>query len=331
MSEPRIDAYCHFGPPRYGTADEALAHLSRNRIGQANLVLGPLMPDLAGLRAARHKAGDAVRLFGIPFGQTPAQRQELAQSQFDLGIAGLRLMPPELIANAAIVEELGRRGLCLMAINPDESTATLRLLLDWLERHPDGTVCAPHFLKPRRLRESPVDPGALTELLTCERFSAIFSRHGGASREPYPHRDLRPWAEDVLEAVGFERVMWGSEFPVLHQRNETVDESLGWLRAVGVALTDAQERRYFHDSAAACHFRQPAPALAREPSLPAWLREQHAAHVYGSGPVPLFSRHEIELSIPTYGRLLSSYLMALTERPALRLGAYLAERLEAAL
>jgi hypothetical protein len=37
------------------------------------------------------------------------------------------------------------------------------------------------------------------------------------------------WGEALIEYVGFDRLIWGSEAPVLYWRDETVDAALSWI------------------------------------------------------------------------------------------------------
>jgi hypothetical protein len=81
----------------------------------------------------------------------------------------------------------------------------------------------------RKISQWKID-GALEELIRHPRFFPIFSRHGGlGSQEPYPHIDLKPWVERIVELSGYDHIMWGSECPVLYWRNETIPSCQNWL------------------------------------------------------------------------------------------------------
>ncbi|MEZ4710269.1 MAG: hypothetical protein R3A44_23905 [Caldilineaceae bacterium] len=143
------DAYTHIGLPKYGSLQDVVRFFARLRMQQGVLVLGPGIPDLHSLIQARQRLGDKVRLMGIPFGATLRRSGlELGELQMQLGVSGMRIMPSELAENPMLLERLGQAGLWLFAINPFDSPQTVRLLLDWLERHSSGKVASPHFLRP---------------------------------------------------------------------------------------------------------------------------------------------------------------------------------------
>lgn len=317
-----IDAYAHVGQPRFGSAREALDVFERWGIERGVLVLGPGIPDLDALAEAIRMAGDHVRCMGIPFGATDKQRRELAECQLTLGISGMRLMPFEVAPNRGILSMLGERGLWLYAINPHRDAAVSRALIAWLEMYPHGHVAAPHFVEPASLADVAGDVGVARELLSHPRFSAILSRHGGASMCPYPHDDLKPWVETVVELVGWDRLMWGSEHPVLYWRNERIDTAMEWLDHLGVTWAPDERKAFLHDNAERLLFADPPPP-SDSCSIPAWLDEQFDR----SGSVPMLQRATLNLPMPDYTVLLSDYLRRQAGDRSLRFAEYLGEQL----
>jgi predicted TIM-barrel fold metal-dependent hydrolase len=317
-----IDAYCHVGQPKYGGPEEAIATLERWGVDRAVFVLGPGVPDLEALRRVREVWGDRARTMGIPFGATEAQREELAEVQLALGITGMRLMPFEIEPNPGVLAKLGEAGGGLLAINVYQSAAVMRALLRWLDSYPEGFIAAPHFLQPRDLESGTEDVDLFGKLLAHPRFNAIFSRHGGASGEPYPHEDLRPWVEPILDTLGPDRVLWGSEFPILFQRDEQFDDALGWLEALGIELVESEREAVFGGNARRLFFDRPAPSVESvEP--PDWWHEQFRT----DGQVAALRQGDIQLPDSTWQTLLSDYLRKCGDRRDLRFTDYLAARL----
>ncbi|MBD3241540.1 MAG: amidohydrolase family protein [Chitinivibrionales bacterium] len=317
-----IDAYAHVGLPRFGSAREALAVFDRWNIERGVLVLGPGIPDVHALADALRVAGERVRCMGIPFGATDEQRRELAETQLTLGISGMRLMPFEVGPNRAILSMLGERGLWLYAINPHRDAAVTRSLIEWLEAYPGGRIAAPHFVEPVTLTQAAGDIGATRELLAHPRFCAILSRHGGASACPYPHNDLKPWVESIIETVGWDRLMWGSEHPVLYWRNERIDTAMNWLDGLGVMPGPHERERFLYGNARRLLFAEPAPSSGKA-SPPAWLDEQFDR----KGTVPMLQRTTLTLPMTDYAVLLSDYLHRQADERLLRFGDYLAGQL----
>jgi hypothetical protein len=303
MPSPLIDAYLHVGQPRFGSANEALDTLARSSITRGILVLGPAIPDLYALREAQLRAGQNIRCIGIPFGQTPQQIAELTEMQLRMGVSGMRFMPFELEPFVQVAEMVGEAGRWLFFINPHTNASVTRYLLAWLEKYPAARIAAPHFLCPKPLKESCADLGATKALLEHPRFVAILSRHGGVgSSHPYPHNDLRPWLDDIIELVGWERVLWGSEYPVLYWRNEQLDSAAQWLTQLGMQISEQHQQLFFHLNAQRLFFDTPA-TVDSTVTIPEWIRQQ-----WGSASVPLLPQTPLTMPMEPYQRLLSAYL-----------------------
>jgi len=114
------------------------------------------------------------------------------------------------------IDEMVAQGLCL-----DGLVYTGHLpALQWLaERHPRLRIVIDHGAKP------PIARGERTQwrqrmhsIAQCPR---VFCKLSGLLTEAGAHNrieDLRPWVEDLLELFGPERMMWGSDWPVLNEQ-----------------------------------------------------------------------------------------------------------------
>lgn len=317
----RVDAYCHVGLPRFGTAEDALTVAGQWAIEKSVLVLGPQVPDYGTLFDALRVYGDRVRGVGIPFGETAEQIEEVAALQLRAGVMGLRMELREVLAYPRVLKRLGERGRWLYAIGALASREVVETLLKWLERYPDAKVAAPHFLEPRPLFDDSALDGLTCALLLHPRFHAIFSRHGGmGSREPYPHKDFTVWVETVIEAVGWERVLWGSEYPVIHWRSETMSACLGWLPALLGGLTSAQEAAFLGGNAQRLIFDVAAPD-AEPVIVPAWVEAQFNRN----RTVPLFA-DGLDVPMDVYQRLHHRYVQALRDDPALTFAEFVVDQ-----
>jgi hypothetical protein len=317
-----IDAYAHIAYPRYGKPEELIAVWRQWKIDKGNIALPPGMPDFAGLRRARTELGDNVRLFGIPYGPDDRSRLELAELQVRFGISGMRLMPKEMLDNPKILDLLGRAGLCLMAINVWTDAALTKVMLEWLDRHPNGTIAAPHFLTPATIDEAADDPGAFRELLRHPRMHAILSRHGGCSATGYPHTDLRPWVDEVVPLLTWERVMWGSEIPVIYHRDEQVDGARDWLSNLGISMSSQQAAAYLHENAERLFFRHQPPD-SEDVSFPSWVEEGLKRYIEDNGAVPVVRTSDLRLPLDLHGRLMSAYIESQFQEPDQRFQEYL--------
>lgn len=315
-----IDAYLHAGGPRFGPAQLALRQLERHAIDAGIIVLPPVCPDFAELRAAREIAGENVRLVGIPFGDTEAQRAELTAWQIAFGITGLRLMPHEMEPNADSIRLLGEAGRWLFTINPYDSADMQRTLLEWLEKYPKGRIICPHFFKPGPLSKFVEDTHLFKTLLSHPRFFVIFSRHGGTgTTRPYPHPDLKPWVEDIVAETGWEKVLWGSEYPVLYWRDEQIPQAANWIRELLPELSAENFNAFTCDNAKRLFFESPAPEDTAG-RLPGWLPEPP----YNGWAVPL-AQKGIRLSPAAQEKLTAAFLDANTPENPVTLSEFIGQ------
>ncbi len=318
------DAYAHIGNPKYGTLENVGVFLECLQIEGCVLVLGPGLPDLASLKMARESYGTRIRCMGIPFGETEAQRRELGEMQIDMGISGMRVMPSEFQSNKVLMDRLGEKGLWLFAIHPQESSQSIRFLLTWLECHPDGRIASPHFLSPTAMKKSVKDPGLFKELLRHPRFYGIFSRQGGVgSTQPYPHHDLLPWVTDLAEEMTFDRLMWGSEFPILYQRNEQPEDARDWILNLNIVLSPQEQEAFYHGNAARCFFGEEPNTANNHLMIPQWVEGQ----VDQKSKVYVFPNSPMHIPMAEYNALLTDYLNILRVRPELPFDEYIVERL----
>ena len=341
---PVIDAYCHLGMPRFGSAKDAWAVLGderspgKSRVERAVFVLGPRIPDYATLFDALWEYGEQVRGIGIPFGDSPEQVLESVRLQLRAGVLGLRIEPQPLLAQPDLLTLLGDwtrsdgRSRWCYAIGAVSSPELSRALLDWLERYPEARVAAPHFLSPELLLIGDEQrDGVVRELLSHPHFFPIFSRHGGmGSRLPYPHEDLLPWIEQVMALTGWDRILWGSEYPVLFWRDETLGSCQGWLQAMMGTMTPDQHAAYLGGNAARELFGTGAPSQERV-TIPAWIEAQFEQELARPDrPVPLFPGG-LNLPMGVYATVHHRYVAALRDDPHLTFSHFIIRQLAGSL
>lgn len=234
----RIDAHQHFWAPArgdYGWLTPALGPLYRDvgprelvphlrRHGIDGTVLVQAAPTVAETRylLAIAAAHDVVRgVVGWADLAAPDAAGTIDALADDPRLCGLRPMLQDLpradwIATAPIDAALRRmvdRGLAFDAL---VRPAHLPHLLRCLERNPDLRVVVDHAAKPE------IAAGRCTDWRTG--LAALAARPGvhcklsGLLTEAAPGAGaaaLRPYVDTVFELFGPERVMWGSDWPVL--------------------------------------------------------------------------------------------------------------------
>jgi L-fuconolactonase len=123
----------------------------------------------------------------------------------------------------------------------------LENFLRLFERYPDMRVVVDHCLKPQ-IRDGAFD-GWAAGIERIARETPVLCKLSGLATEAAPGwrtADLRPYAEHVLSVFGAERVMWGSDWPVL-TLNGNFD---GWRAAAAAFVREADHSAVFGGTAA---------------------------------------------------------------------------------
>lgn len=293
-----VDAYGHVGLPRFGSLEQARAVAEVFAVERSVLVLGPMVPDYETLFRAIADYPDTLRGIGIPFGEKEAQQRQIAEVQLRAGVAGLRLSGSEMLNCPAVPELVGQCGRWIYAVGIIDNPAAVEFLLNWLQRYPSCRVAAPHFLCVHRGEIA----APLAALISHPRFYPIFSRHGGLdSQQPYPHMDLAPWVESVLALCGWERALFGSEYPVIFWRDETYASCLDWMRELQPQTSATELAGFFGETAKKLLFEEMQPPR-EEVVIPSWVGEQFDH----SRTVPLWDGSEV--SMEAIGGWLAAYV-----------------------
>ncbi|HMJ57092.1 MAG TPA: amidohydrolase family protein [Polyangiaceae bacterium] len=149
-------------------------------------------------------------------------------------------------------------------------TRHLRHICVFAERHPDLPIVIDHGAKP------PIASGALepwgSEITRTAALTNVWCKLSGLLTEAAPAQGteaLRPYVAHLLESFGPERLMWGSDWPVLHMAGDYA----GWLemardlcgtsdeasRRALFGETASRFYRIFHDVSASVGSREVTP------------------------------------------------------------------------
>ena len=136
--------------------------------------------------------------------------------------------------------ELIRLGLCFDALVLPEH---LPNLLTLLERHPDLKAVVDHGAKPN-IDAREMQPWADHIAAIAERSDAFCKVSGliTETSDTQTYDDVIPYCDRLLECFGANRLMWGSDWPVLNLRgsyNEWYRTITGWLSPLTEADRDA--------------------------------------------------------------------------------------------
>ena len=225
MSDQTIfDAYLHIGLPRFQTAEAAIAGMDGNGIAKALTCPFETCPDLREVHRAYTIAPDRFRIFGLALGADRTEIERGLHAQFDAGFEGMRLTLERIAQVPSILDVVAeRKGIPLIVTGQGGAAPKAAELTAFLDANPDCVIISPHMAGPTSpdiFREN----AAVKALFTHPHFHVVMSR-----QTLFEPPVMSAWGEALIEHVGFERLMWGSETPVLYWRDETLEEALSWI------------------------------------------------------------------------------------------------------
>lgn len=115
------------------------------------------------------------------------------------------------------------------------------------DKYPKLRIVIDHCMKPV-IREEQFEPWA-TKIAKIAKTTPVFCKLSGIATESMPGwtvENLRPYASHVIQSFGADRVMWGSDWPVLNL-NGSYDR---WFEACEAIVPDAQKAQIFGKTAA---------------------------------------------------------------------------------
>lgn len=302
--EPKvIDAWGHVSLPRFWSAEDYIGELDANHAEAGVAGTAMTCPDLVELSRAQVKYPDRFRGIGLALGKTPAERLDFIAAQLDAGFAGIRLPAPLIAREPQILDMVGKAGRAAYVEGNDGYRVAARVLLDFIEKYPHAVACGTHFA-------GPTDTGIfgkedlVRQLFRHPKFFVICSRQG--FMDP---NILRPWTFALIEETGWDRVMYGSEFPVALWRDETFRSTQGWIDAVGLNPGAEERHRFFYQNAHDLFFQKRIPAYQIDSK---WERRD----LRTVAPVWLFQLQGVEahrgIDLPeeTHRKILLRYLAA---------------------
>jgi hypothetical protein len=240
-----IDAYAHVGLPRFQSVEDYQGVMLRANIGRAVLCSFDSSPDFSAIHMALTLWPERFRGLGVPLGSDRAEVEDAARAQLVAGFSGLRLTDADVIERGWLLDVLAEHRGIAVVCGQVSAAGCATAILAGLERNQDLIVIGGHFA-------GVDDPGVLQDgpaaaLFAHPRFFVVFSRHGG-----FPAPTVTAWAEAVVAHIGWNRILWGSEAPVLFWRNETTVEAMAWVNRL--SPTNEERAAFFGGTAAGLYF-----------------------------------------------------------------------------
>lgn len=232
-----IDAYAHIGMPRFQTTAGYRSLMADLGIRKALVCPFDACPDLHRVHAALSDGSGNFRGLGLVLGHNRAEKEKGLQAQLDAGFCGLRLSVGEILADPWALDWLGERGGLPFVVGEKALEGAADLLVAHLERFPDSHIIGGHFAGPTDISIL-TRPGAVRDLFNHPRFNVVFSRQG-----IFPKGVIKAWADALVEILGWDRILWATEAPVLIWRDEPVLETPNWIERY--PLTPAEREAFF--------------------------------------------------------------------------------------
>lgn len=231
--------YRDFGP------EDLRPHLERSRIHRTVVVQAAA--SLAETRFLLELAGRFDFIAGvvgwIPLGESNAVSELTALSAHPKFL-GIRPMVQDLADDAWLLREELRPGLeCLASLGLTFDALVkprhLSVLMEFVDRYPDLRVVIDHGAKPKITSSGMAHPGMESWALLIAEIAKrpwVHCKLSGLLTEadrPFGLESLRPFADHLVESFGSDRILFGSDWPVLNLASdfETWHDMAGTLLA----------------------------------------------------------------------------------------------------
>jgi hypothetical protein len=236
-----IDAYAHVSLPRFLSLEDLLRLMDREGVEAALLSTADTCPDVRELSRALTAHPDRFRVVGMPLGRSPAHIRDAIRAQLDSGFSGIRLPAAFIAANPDVLDLLGAAGAFPLVVGEQGLRAAAGPIADFLDGSPGRFALGGHFAGPADPSLLDTDAG-VGRLFSHTGFHVAFTRHGALG-----HLPVESWAAAVVRRIGWERVLWGSEWPVALWRDETYRSTRDWV--LRLQPSDAELQAFMYDNA----------------------------------------------------------------------------------
>lgn len=233
-----FDAYAHVGLPRFLSAEDYLALMDRFGIERALVCPFDACPDIREVHRAMGLGGGRVFGLGLALGEDDAAIRRNVEAQLDAGFIGLRFSEADVLERPVALDVVAERSALALVVGNRGLERIAPALLAHLSRG-DLQVVGAHFAGPMPVAEM---SAASRDLFDHPGMGVVFSR-----QTFFPEPVLGAWAEMLLSRMGWERIMWGTEAPVLFWRDDGIGPAPSWIERF--APGEAQREAFFRGTA----------------------------------------------------------------------------------
>jgi L-fuconolactonase len=214
-----VDAYAHCGLSKYEPIESVREAMAVRGVTRAVLVqhLGEFDNSYIGSVVTSDPEHFAGVLLVDHTTKNAAER--LAQSAASGSFQGCRLTADALLANADLFSRAGDLGLAVVLYSPQGIRPILPHLQQALQRAPSTRLIITHLGNPR-LNGLELDRAANAVLELAQYANAYFQISGLKMFCSFPHEPLYPLIERAAAAFGANRLLWGSNYPVMQTHED---------------------------------------------------------------------------------------------------------------
>lgn len=214
-----VDAYSHCGVSKYEPVEVVEATMASCGVTRAVLAQHLGEYDNRYLIEIQRRSPAKFACVGLVDVSSPAAADTLREWGATGVLRGTRFPTTVLVESPELWTVAVDAGLIVLLYAPTSVSEFIEPLRRQLDQRPHSRVVLSHFGSPRPF--SPPEFAEQESVLTLAEFPNVYYQVSGMKMYcPYPHAEFGPLIERGLAAFGAERLLWGSNFPVVGGRDD---------------------------------------------------------------------------------------------------------------
>ena len=251
-----IDAYAHCGSSKYEPVESLAATMALAGVERAVLCqhLGEYDNSyIEEVVRARPSTYAAVAMIDPADSQWPLALDRISSSE---SVRGIRLTSEMLVANPAVAWAAVRAQMVVVLYAPDGLGQVKEIIADLAASAPTAKLVITHLGCPVVRHGRTVTGWDVLDLAVVP--GLLLTLSGMGMFCDYPYDALKPLIHAILQSFGTDRVMWGSNYPVLGDATAYLRE-LELVRSGSWGLSPADITLVTETTAAETFFRSDLP------------------------------------------------------------------------
>jgi L-fuconolactonase len=235
-----VDSHCHATPVWYADIDALVFELDRNHVEHAVLVqIGNYFDNSYQFDALRRFPGRFANVVIADYSKPDAA--DTVAKLAEQGVSGLRIGAPTRSPGDdpfMIWKAAARLGLSITT-GGRSANFTDPAFAQIVEAIPEVPVVIEHLGSTDNPNEDPIEVDVFQQIFSLSRYPNVYMKIHGLGEftkrstfpmPPFPFdKPIRPLLDMVYDAFGPQRMMWGSDYPLVNQRE-------GYQRALDLTM-----------------------------------------------------------------------------------------------